>query len=628
MKIDELKINSYGKFKNLELKFKNHINIVFGKNEAGKSTLINYILSSFYGISKKKNGKEYSDYDRYLPWSGEDFSGRLSYSLNDGRKYEVYRDFKKKNPKIFNEKKEDISNSFNIDKSLGNQFFYEQTKIDEGLFLSTFVSNQQEVKLQRAEQGMLVQKIANLVGTGEDNTSFKLAMNRINKRQLDEVGTDRSREKPINLLNKRISQLEDEKSGLDKYEEFKYEIEEKILDCKEKIGELDKELKKYSEFKINLENEKIEREKLKLQEELKVKNFQKIKDIEDKIENIKNENEGLFGRVENHKVVEKGEKNKVIGWSLLIIFINIIQFIFLKGKVINYSIFAISSLVVLSFCIKYFKVENRRKKEEIKRQEDLKKIEVIKEKIQLLDSEIDMLLNSNKEVDKLIEKMEREIIKSSVTNLSLQDVQIMVQKVQEELNNFKIELHSLELDKNNIEPNIERIAKIEEEYAICLDKKKELEKLNESMELAKEVLSESYEIMKNSVTPRFTENLSRNISEITNRKYSNVRFNDEIGLIVENEFGEYVPATKLSVGTIEELYLSLRLSMIDDLSDENMPVFLDESFAYFDDDRLENFLKYIDKKYVDKQFVIFTCTNREKDILDGLDIKYNYINLS
>ena len=218
MKINKIKINSYGKLKEKEIKLKDGINIIYGKNESGKSTLLNFIVNSFYGISKNKKGKEYSDVEKYTPWLGEEFSGKLEYELNNKNKYEIYRDFKKKNPKIFNENMEDISKEFNIDKSKGNEFFYEQTKVDEELFLSTVVSNQQEVKLGKTEQGNLIQKIANLVGTGDDKTSFRIAMDRINRRQLEEIGTARTREKPINNVQKKIVELQQEKSELEKYE--------------------------------------------------------------------------------------------------------------------------------------------------------------------------------------------------------------------------------------------------------------------------------------------------------------------------------------------------------------------------------------------------------------------------
>ena len=53
-----------------------------------------------------------------------------------------------------------------------------------------------------------MQKIANLVGTGSDNVSYKRAMDRINKRQLDEIGTEKSREKPINILQRKLAYLQ------------------------------------------------------------------------------------------------------------------------------------------------------------------------------------------------------------------------------------------------------------------------------------------------------------------------------------------------------------------------------------------------------------------------------------
>ena len=46
LKIDELKVNSYGKLKNKDIKFKDGINIIYGENEHGKSTLLNFIVNN------------------------------------------------------------------------------------------------------------------------------------------------------------------------------------------------------------------------------------------------------------------------------------------------------------------------------------------------------------------------------------------------------------------------------------------------------------------------------------------------------------------------------------------------------------------------------------------------------
>ena len=54
-----------------------------------------------------------------------------------------------------------------------------------------------------------------------------------------------------------------------------------------------------------------------------------------------------------------------------------------------------------------------------------------------------------------------------------------------------------------------------------------------------------------------------------------------------------------------------------------MPIILDETFAYFDEERLKNVLKFLSNNYSDKQIIIFTCTNREKNILEQIHLNYN-----
>ena len=139
------------------------------------------------------------------------------------------------------------------------------------------------------------------------------------------------------------------------------------------------------------------------------------------------------------------------------------------------------------------------------------------------------------------------------------------------------------------------------------------------------LLEKAYEKMKNNVSPIFTEKLSKNISEITKGKYKQIYFNDEKGLIVELDNGSYIPAERLSTGTIDQLYLSLRLAILDEISQEKVPIILDEAFAYYDINRLKNILIYLSKEFRDRQIIILTCTNREEEILKSEKILYNYI---
>ena len=645
MKIQQLNIHSYGKIKDKEIKFGDNINIIFGKNESGKSTIMHYMVNSFYGTSKNKKSRELSDYDKYLPWSSDDFSGRLSYKLDNGEKFEIYRDFNKKNPKIYNELKEDISNKFNIDKSLGNQFFYEQTKVDEDLFLSTVVSNQQEVKLGKTEQGVLIQKIANLVGTGDDNTSFRIAMDRINRRQLDEIGTSRSREKPINIIQKKLTDLQEEKNVLEKYKNSQYEIEEKILNKKEEISDLESEMQMYKDIKNVLENLKSEQEKINLQKQLKSSNSAKISEYDFNIDKIQEENKNLILEFSENKRVKKEKNDFTFFVSIFVlILINILQFVFLKNAIVKISICCILLVITLVSIFAYFRRKKQNEEAIKKHNEKQKKAEIIKEKINLIEDEIKKLERENNNIEKNIKSIEEKIeeekrkkldfiyikyhknINEDFLNIkTLEQIQFKIQLLQEQISNTKVDLHRFELDKSNIEPQLDKLANIKEEIELQKEKKQQLEKLNMSFELAKTILTKCYENMKETVTPKFTQNLSQNIADITNNKYKNVNFNEQSGLVVETEKGDYVSASHLSVGTIEQLYLSLRLSMIKDLSSETLPIILDEAFAYFDDERLTNFLETISKKYKENQILIFTCTDREQKILKDLEIDYNLV---
>ena len=611
MKIDQLKINSYGKLKNKEIEFNDKINLVYGKNEAGKSTLLRFIVNSFYGISKNKKGKEFSDYDSFLPWTGEDFSGKINYSLDNGEKYEVFRDFKKKNPKIFNEEKEDISKNFNIDKAKGNEFFYEQTNMDEDIFLSTIVSYQNEVRLEKGEQNFLVQKIANLVGTGEDNVSYRIAMDRITRKQRDEIGSEKSREKPINVLNREIENLEEQKNELQGFESLKYTIEENKNNIENEINILEEQKDYISELKKLDEKEKINKEKINIKEKIYNENSEKIQNLKNNYKKITEENNQEKNKIiqKNNNLKNKKKKINKIYISILIIFIiiNIIQFFTIKNKIINISILSIIPILIIAWLITN-KIKNKKIKMEEKNNKKI--IDEIKLKENNLNNEIQVLEKNNKKIIdeinteknnyNLKNNLEKEKIKNKFKNkieenliLDFNNLNKEFEKIQNDISHKKLELHSLELDRENIEPKLENLSKVEEQLVNNKEKMSTLENLNASINLAKEVLEKSYEEMKNMVTPKFTKNLSKNISVITNGKYKNVRVHDELGLIVELEDGSYVQASKLSIGTIDQLYLSLRLSMVDELSNEKMPIFLDESFAYFDNERLENILKYL-----------------------------------
>ena len=324
---------------------------------------------------------------------------------------------------------------------------------------------------------------------------------------------------------------------------------------------------------------------------------------------------------------------------------NILQFIFVKNKLINF-IFLLTVPTYLIFC---FLIKNKLNKK-IKKEEEIEKnnlinLEKIKNEINNKENEKEILENNNINLENEINNsknnlllkinLEKEKIKNNYLNkieknklnnlINEKNINFEIENLQNEISNKKIKLTSIELERKNTNLKLENLSKIEEELVNNKEKSSTLQKINLSFQLAKEILEQSYEKMRNTVTPKFTQELSKNISEITDGKYNKIMFNDEVGLIIELGNGNYVPASKLSIGTIDQLYLSLRLSMAEELSKESLPIILDEAFAYYDEERLENILKYINKKFNNHQIIILTCTDREKEILKNNNIEYNYV---
>ena len=650
MKINKIKINSYGKLKNKEINLESNLNIIYGKNESGKSTLLKFILNIFYGASRNKKGRDISDFEKYKPWDSEEYSGKLTYELDNRNKYEIYREFNKKNPNIFNETGEDIVKEFNIDKNKGSEFFYEQTQISEDMFLATSVAMQQEVKIGKNEQNILIQKISNLLETGEDNISYKKAVDKLNKMQLDKIGTERSREKPINIIKKNIYNIEEKINELKKYENIQYEIEDEKNSLKNNLKEKEIKNELLKEIKINNEKNNLENEKIKIKEKIVEENKNKINIIKNNLEKINNkiiEEKKYQNNIDGK--YEKNKLNKKLNlFFILLIIINILWILFIPKLIENEIIEYIFLLTVPTFLIFYIFSKNKLNKkikileknnknnfEKINNEKNNleNEINIYKNNIEQLLNEINKIKSDNNfksdlEKNNLIEKYEKNIDKNEIDYLLKKDnINYDINLLENEISNLKIEINKLELRKENIEPELENLSSMEEELYSLNEQYSNLRKTNDSIELAKKLLSRAYDNMKNSVSPVFTKKLSSNIETITKGKYCKLTFNDEQGLIVELENGNYIPAERLSIGTIDQLYLSLRLAMLDEISNEKVPIILDEAFAYYDNERLKNILLYLLEEFNDRQIIIFTCTDRETNILNKENMNFNFIEI-
>lgn len=625
MKIKNLKINNFGKLKGKQIELKEDINIIYGENESGKSTLLKFITSMLYGINRNKAGNYTSDYERFTPWSESDFSGKISYELDNGKKYEVFRDFTKKTPKVFDENMEEVTKEFTIDKTKGSRFFVDQTQVEEELFLSTIVSEQQAVKLDIKEQNDMIQKMTNILGTGEDKISFKNTINKLNKKITNEIGTKNTKEKPINILEKRKKELEEELKYLERFNNEKYELdgikkEEEIL-----VNQKEMELKFAKEIQGLNNNQIIEKERIKVLKEAEAEKKKEIDELQEKLKDMKEPD-----KKEIHK------KNSITAIALILIVGIIIGFAI---KQVAIKIIAIFVSVIMAGIITFNLIRktsrNRKIKEDIETEKRNYELEIAKQEKNLQqrilenqEKENEIILQYEVEKQKLKYANKENLNNEAIEKISnTARIEELVKELQNSINESKLNLHRIELDEKNVLPKLESLSQKTEELEGVNEELENLIFIGKSIIMAKENIEQAYSEMKNNISPKFTERLSETIKKISNGKYSKVRLSDEYGLIVENEKGDYVPVVALSIGTIDQLYLSLRLATVDDISTEKLPIILDEPFAYFDDKRLENVIRFLKDNYSDRQIIIFTCTNREEKIMHENKYAYNLINL-
>lgn len=600
MRINNLKVNQYGKLENKEISM-DKINIIYGKNEAGKSTLLSFIQSMFYGISKNKNKKDFSDYEQYKPWKKGEFSGNINYTLDDGKKIYVFRDFEKKNPKIYDENNNDISDYFSIDKKEGNCFFTEQTGVTKDVIKSTVIAEQNSIEIDASTQNILLQKIINISETGEEETSYKKAKAKLDKMFLEEVGTERSVGRPINKVKDNLKNYSQEISEIKLYEDNKYYLQNRQNELEKELNEEIGNREIYEQVKKAIEDDEKEREKIKIKNKI-------VEENNEKIERLNNYKE----QYTKNKNKEKKKISLIV--LLILIMLNIISLIVIKNRVVNMLLILLIPAYIISM-LNTKKSENENLENEIKLLEENNnglKTEVNKMKEELL-------ARNEKTKDFLVSKYGK-----NINELFNREIYQIIDDNKDNINSLKLELHKIELDKENIEPKLEQLIELEEKIDIEQRRLKELEQRKKIYEITNQVMEKSYEEMKNSIVPKFTKELNENVKTFSNNKYSDVVIKDEIMIKLDN--GEYIPIERLSLGTIEEIYLALRLSMINVISNEKMPIILDEAFAYFDDNRLANTLNFLSK--IENQVIILTCTNREYEILKNNNIPFNFIELT
>ena len=611
MKIDDFKINNYGKIENSEVFLQNGINLIKGYNEAGKSTILSFLNSMLYGIDKTKKGN-ISEYDKYLPWLSTNFSGSMNYRLDNGNNYYVFRDFKKKTPIILDRNRNDITANFKQSKK-GIDFLEEQIGVDKKTFQNTSISYQKLVILDDKNKAEMSGKLANLISTGEENYSYDDIIKRLNNKQLEEVGTSRTKKRPINNLEERILKLEQERREVLNIKDKKERMTEEREETQKKFATVGYIKQMITEIKENF-----------LKKETEKKIYTEIYNrIEKKKEEIEEKKKERIDVITKEKVFDR------IKWIYLI----------LTLIAIPVAYFYIYSLIVYFLILIFIYIIAKNNSN--KRMADLEeKNRAVEKELNILRKDViqdeRVIQKEKKEFEERFENVKKQMFQKYKNFVNREYLERILKKdiegvfkeaseIEKEYETTMYRLSQINAERNVVESTSGKLAEIVEELEELKQEREKLLNYNDTIEIAKEVLKESYDELKNNVGPEFDKKLSYIVKKITNGKYDDVYIDINHNIKMKTEHGEYVNLERFSTGTIEQVNLALRLAYIDTISKESLPIILDEAFAFYDDERLANIMRFLSQEYINRQVIIFTCSNREKKIIDEENIPANVV---
>ncbi len=169
MRINKIYISAFGGLKDFTLELKDGLNVIYGNNEEGKSTVASFIKAMFYGTGRSSKNLSESVRQKYTPWDGSAMAGRI-YFEDKNKQYCLEREFRKSDStdRIMLTDL-DSGKQLNVGENVGQQFFGFSAATFER---SLFIGNGDFIKDDTAA-GEINGKLSNIAITGAEDVSYK-----------------------------------------------------------------------------------------------------------------------------------------------------------------------------------------------------------------------------------------------------------------------------------------------------------------------------------------------------------------------------------------------------------------------------------------------------------------------
>lgn len=181
MKINSLYIEAFGKLKKFKIDFNDGFNVVYGGNENGKTTVMNFIKMMFYGSERSTASKLMNTRKKYTPWDSSQMAGSIDFE-HQGKKYRLEKEFKGSNS---------TDKTTLCDLSLGER---QAVSSDVGVSFfglslaaferSVFIGGLGYPENDAGAEGEINSRLSNITSTGDQNVSFDAVNARLQKAKL------------------------------------------------------------------------------------------------------------------------------------------------------------------------------------------------------------------------------------------------------------------------------------------------------------------------------------------------------------------------------------------------------------------------------------------------------------
>ena len=145
-----------------------------------------------------------------------------------------------------------------------------------------------------------------------------------------------------------------------------------------------------------------------------------------------------------------------------------------------------------------------------------------------------------------------------------------------------------------------RIERLEETYA--------------ALEVAQKALSTATSELQRRFAPRIAKRAQELFGKLTDGRYEKVMLAEDLSIHISAQEENTLRSSQWrSEGTVDQLYLALRLAVAEELTPD-APLVLDDAMVRFDDKRLATALNILAEMAENKQVILFTCQSREKKL--------------